>query len=134
MQMSTAKVVFRVEGHKGECTAVLKESNVCGHSILNVPNHTQKIQTKLLCGSHLLSFEQLHNGYHIHSQCPELPVEIQGLLYVQGIQGHPELCFMYEEAFRQMSKVIKSLNVKTATKPRSDPSVSAEEKESAHSE
>lgn len=42
---------------------------------------------------------------------------------------------MYKEAFHQMPKVIKSLKVKTVTKPRSsDSSVSADEKENLHME
>lgn len=46
-------------------------------------------------------------------------------------KGQSELHFMYEEAIHRMSKVMTSLNVKIATKPRtSDPSVSADDMES----
>lgn len=42
---------------------------------------------------------------------------------------------MYEEAIHRMSKVMTSLNVKIATKPRtSDPSVSADDTESQYTE
>lgn len=63
----------------------------------------------------------LHEAHHIHDQCPAPPLRHRPSLRA-GSKGQSELHFMYEEAFHRMSKVITSLNVKTATKPRtSDP-------------
>lgn len=63
-----------------------------------------------------------HLRYKVFSMC-------------RASKGHSELHFMYKEAFHQMPKVIKSLKVKTVTKPRSsDSSVSADEKENLHME
>lgn len=106
-----------------------------GPGILNSLNDTPKMQT-MLSGvpTHLLGASDLLEAHLINNRCPALATS-DTRPSLSAVCPKDILTFilcMRKQRFHQMSKVTKSLMVKLATKPRTDPFPSADEKESAH--